>query len=134
MKAARLLKLLIRVSGAGALLLGLAFWAGYLRGWLPLHMFFGLGLVLSLWASALLAWRTAARRGLAGFALAWGLLVVWLGMMQSRLLVGSFHWIIALTHLLCGGVAIAVGVMLAGAAEAGSRRRSPALDRDPATP
>ncbi len=115
--AARTLKLLIRLTGGTAMLLGLAFWAGYLRGWLPLHLVAGLGLVLSLWGVAILAWRSGTRPGMATFVVFWGVAILWLGVSQSRLLPGSWHWIIALTHLLAGGVGIAAGATLAMSVE-----------------
>jgi hypothetical protein len=42
--AAHLLSILIRVCGAGALTLGLAFWLGYARSWTQLHIGFGIAL------------------------------------------------------------------------------------------
>ena len=68
-------------------------------------------------AAALLAWRVSHPRWLAAFALVWGAFLPWFGLTQGRLLVGPLHWIVALTHLLVGGVAIAVGIRLAGALE-----------------
>ncbi len=115
--AARVLKLLIRISGVGALALGLAIWAGYLFSWLPLHIVFGATLVLTLWVTAVLAYRVGARRGLAVVVFLWGLGVVVFGQMQGRILPGPMHWIIQLAHLLAGGIAIALGVVLASAIE-----------------
>ncbi len=46
---------------------------------------------------------------LAGGALLLGLLVIVVGMTQSSLLVGPFHWVIQVVHLLLGILAVGVG-------------------------
>jgi hypothetical protein len=112
---ARLLNILIRVCGAGALALGLAFWLGYARSLTQLHMGLGIGLVLSLWALAGITWRNAARGGLVAFATAWGLVTWILGVTQSQILPGSFHWIVEVAHLAMGVITIAIGDQLASA-------------------
>lgn len=129
--AARLLKLLIRVCGVAALLLGLAFWTGHLFSWLPVHTLLGVVLVLALWAMAALAFFAHAGRALAAFAAAWGLGVVMFGRMQVGLLPGDLHWIIALAHLVAGGIAMAFGAVLAGAIERSARRIGPRTSRTP---
>lgn len=65
--AAYLLNLVIRVLGASALALGLSFWLGYARSLTQLHMLLGIGLLLSLWAVAWIAWLSAGRGALAAF-------------------------------------------------------------------
>jgi hypothetical protein len=112
---ARVLNILIRVCGGAALALGFAFWLGYLRFLTQVHIGLGLGLVLSLWALAGIAWRKTARRRLAAFASAWGLVSWVLGVTQSQILPGSLHGIVEAAHLGAGVIAIAIGGQLASA-------------------
>jgi hypothetical protein len=120
---ARVLNILIRVCGGGALALGLAFWLGYAKSLIQLHMAFGIALVVFLWALAGLAWMNTARTGLVLFAAAWGLFSGVLGVRQSQILPGSFHWVVEVAHLAVGVMAIAVGGQLARAV--GHRRIAP---------
>ncbi len=115
--SSRYLKILIRLSGAGAMLLGLTIWSGHARSWLPVHMLLGIVLVLSVCATAALAFQSGTRRGFATFVLLWSLGIVVFGRLQALLLPGPHHWIVSLTHLLSGGIAIALGASLAGAVE-----------------
>jgi hypothetical protein len=112
---ARLLNILIRLCGTGALALGLALWLGYASSLTQLHIGFGIGLVASLWVLAGIAWRNTARGGLVAFAGAWGLVSWILGVTQLDILPGSFHWVVEVAHLATGGIAIAVGGQLASA-------------------
>src|SRR5262245_7252792 len=112
---ARLFNILIRVCGAGALVLGFAFWLGYARSLTQLHMLRGIGVVRALCGLAASAWRSSARGGLVAFAAAWGLLTWMLGVTQMRILPGSLHWIVQVVHLGVGMVAIALGNRLAKA-------------------
>ena len=50
---------------------------------------------------------------MAGGALLLGLLVIVVGMRQSSLLVGPFHWVIQVVHLLLGILAVGVGQIAA---------------------
>ena len=59
----------------------------------------------------------AARRmaeGLVALGIAWGLIVVALGMTQNQLLPGDFHWVIKVLHLLVGIAALGIAERLAG--------------------
>jgi len=113
---ARLLNILIRLCGAGALVLGLAFWLGYARSLTELHIGLGIGLVVLLWAMAGVAWKSAASRtGLIAFAAGWGLVAWTFGVTHGQILRGSFHWMIEVAHLVVGGLAIAIGGQLASA-------------------
>src|SRR5262245_31407674 len=122
MDVPRVLNTMIRFSGAGALLLGVGFWLGYAPGLAQLHIGLGIALVLSLWALAWIAWRRTARKGLVTFAALMGLASWVLGTTQNQILPGSLHWIVQLTHLAAGGLAIALGNPLA--AVAGTRSLS----------
>jgi hypothetical protein len=61
--------------------------------------------------------------GLVLFAAAWGLFSGVLGVRQSQILLGSFHWVVEVAHLAVGVMAIAVGGQLARAV--GHRRIAP---------
>lgn len=87
---------------------------------MPLHVWLGVALVLAMWATAALAFRASTRRGLAVVVLLWGLGIIVLGHLQDRFLPGASHWIISLTHLLAGGLGIAVGAALASAIQRSS--------------
>jgi hypothetical protein len=78
---------------------------------------------VALWTLAVLATLAQARTGLAALAVAWGLLVIILGITQQRLVAGSVHWTIQVLHLLVGLAAVAMAELLAR----GIRRRRPRL-------
>ena len=121
--SARVLNLMIRVCGGAALALGLAFWLGYAGSLTLLHIRFGIGIVLALWALAAIAWWKTTRHSLALFATAWGLATLAFGMTQIQLLPGPFHWIVKVAHLGVGVVAIALGAQLANAITLGRAPR-----------
>jgi hypothetical protein len=100
--AATGLRWLIRLLALGQLALGLSFWTATRLDLIPLHMAGGALLVLSLWVLALLAAWARAPLGLVALALAWGALVLWLGLNQSGILTGDWHWIVQVVHLLVG--------------------------------
>jgi hypothetical protein len=119
----RIASVVLRVCGGLALLLGILFWSGNAYHLIRLHML----LVLSLWIVGI--GQALARGGswpLAGAALLLGLLVLVVGMSQTRLLVGPFHWVIEVIHLLLGVLAIGVGQR---AAARGRRRSAPGQEQ-----
>lgn len=106
-------QLLIRGTGLLQILLGLLFWFGYARTLIPVHMLIGLVLVLSLWVLAVLAARSRVSLGFVALAIVWGVIVVLLGVTQTQLLPGAFHWVIQLVHLAVGLAAMGIGERLA---------------------
>jgi hypothetical protein len=115
LRLAHVLNIVIRVLAATALSLGVAFWLGYARSFTLLHMAIGTGLVLCLWVLAGILWRRGGRLGLATFATAWGLGTWLFGFTHGRLMPGSLHWIVALTHLATGVVAVVIAGQLVSA-------------------
>jgi hypothetical protein len=110
----RIASIVLRVCGALALILGLLFWSGNSLNLIPIHMLLGLLVVLSLWIVGIgQAFSSGGSWPLAGGALLLGLLVVVVGMRQSSLLVGPFHWVIQVVHLLLGILAVGVGQIAA---------------------
>jgi len=127
MDVARILNIMIRLCGTGALLLGVAFWLGFARGLTQLHMGLGIGLVISLWALAWIVWRSTKRNSLVAFAAIWGGVSWLLGIAQSQILPGSLHWVVQVTHLVVGGTTIAIGNLLVSAVQARGLARAPGL-------
>jgi thiamine transporter ThiT len=113
MNTIKALDYFIRIAGTAALVLGLAFWTGKLSGLINLHQALGAGVVLCLWALAILAYRKGVTLGLVAGVAVWGLLTVALGVSQTGLLVGEFHWLVQVIHLILGLGAIAMGAVMA---------------------
>ncbi|MDB4949863.1 MAG: hypothetical protein JWM27_2512 [Gemmatimonadetes bacterium] len=101
-RAAAVTRILVRAAGIVQIVLGLLLWLGYAKGLVSVHMLVGLVLVLGLWILAGLALRAGAGAGPMAVAVAWGIVVVALGLTQTRLLQGSLHWIVQAVHLLVG--------------------------------
>ena len=103
----------VRLTGVALIVLGLMFWAGRAHTLIPLHMLLGLVLVVALWILAGFAARAGASSGMVALAFLWGLVVLGLGMTQTRLLVGSAHWIVQVVHLFVGLAAMGMAEGLA---------------------
>jgi len=106
--------MMIRLLGLIMIVLGVLFWTGNALNFIGLHMLLGIVLVLLLWALAIIAARAGVSLGLVALGVAWGLIVVALGMTQSRLLPGDAHWVIKVLHLLVGIAALGIAERLAG--------------------
>jgi hypothetical protein len=116
--------IVLRVCGILALILGLLFWTGNTLNLIPVHMLLGLLVVLSLWIVGVAqAFAPGGSWPLAVAALLVGALVIAVGIRQSSLLVGPFHWVIQVIHLLLGGLAVGLGQIAA----ARYRKRSAAV-------
>jgi hypothetical protein len=111
--ATTVIRMLVRLLGLIMIVLGLLFWTGNALNLIGMHMLLGIMLVLLLWAQAILAARSGGRLGLVALAIAWGLIVVALGMTQNQLLPGDAHWVIKVLHLLVGMAAIGIAERLA---------------------
>ena len=110
----RIVSIVLRVCGALAVILGILFWSGNALNLIPIHMLLGLLVVLSLWIVGIgQAFSSGGSWPLAGGALLLGLLVIVVGMTQSSLLVGPFHWVIQVVHLLLGILAVGIGQIAA---------------------
>ena len=106
-------QMLVRASFVVQLVLGGLFWTGNALDLVPLHQTIGFLLVFGLWTLAGLAARAGVRPPLVALAAVWGLIVPILGLTQTRLLVGSAHWVIEVLHLLVGLGAIGQAESLA---------------------
>jgi hypothetical protein len=110
----RIASIVLRIGGALAVILGILFWSGNALNLVPIHMLLGLLVVLSLWIVGIgQAFSSGGSWPLAGGALLLGLLVLVVGMTQSSLMVGSFHWVIKVVHLLLGILAVGMGQIAA---------------------
>jgi hypothetical protein len=77
-------------------------------------MLLGLLVVFSLWIVGIgQALSSGGSWPLAIGALLLGLLVIVVGMTQSSLMVGPFHWVIQVVHLLLGILAVGIGQIAA---------------------
>ena len=112
--ATTIIQMLLRGLGLIMIVLGLLFWTGNALNFIGLHMLLGMLLVLFLWALAIMAARSGTSLGLVALGIAWGLIVVTLGMTQNQLLLGDAHWVIKVLHLLVGIVALGIAERLAG--------------------
>jgi hypothetical protein len=107
------LQWLIRLTGLIQIVLGVIFWLGYALNLISLHMLIGFVLVLALWVLALLAARSGVKMSFVVLAIVWGVITLALGMTQTQLLPGAFHWVIQVIHLVVGLAAMGLGDRLA---------------------
>jgi hypothetical protein len=105
-KTVAVLAMLGRLLGVIQILVGLAIWFGFAEKAVAFHVTVGSLFVLVLWIVALIALFVLDKRGLALFTLLWGGFVLWFGMAQTTLFVGTGHWVVRLAHLLVGMAAI----------------------------
>jgi hypothetical protein len=114
---ATILRWLIRLTGVVQIVLGLTFWTGNELQLIPVHMMVGLTLTIAFEVLAFVALFAGLRRE-ALIAIGWGVVVPVLGMKQASLLVGDFHWIVQVIHLLVGVGAIGQAERLASSIRA----------------
>jgi hypothetical protein len=108
----------VRLAGLFQVATGLLFWTGNAYALIPLHMLSGLTVVIGLWVLAVSSARAGVGLPLVGGGIAWGVLVIALGVLQGGLLRGDLHWIVQVAHLLVGLAAMALAHALAAMAHA----------------
>ena len=101
----------IRLCSLILIVLGALFWTGRALNLLSTHILVGTIFVLALWTLAYLGIGVNTR--LAGVVAFLGVVVLVLGMVQNRLLVGDVHWVIQVLHLLVGLAAVGFAESLA---------------------
>lgn len=110
----RITVMILRVTALLALILGILVWARIGTGLVLFHMLLGIIVTLSLWIlGAAIATRKNGNIPLGTLAVVLGLLMVALGLTQTTLFVGTFHWAVQVLHLLFGLLAIGLGEMIA---------------------
>src|SRR5690606_4873121 len=82
--------------------------------YLELHMLFGVLVTLALLASGIVALFTKSLRIWGVAAIAFAFVVPVFGVTQAQILVGDFHWLIRVAHLLVGAVAINITERICG--------------------
>ena len=112
--AIRIASAVLTMAGLLALISGILFWTGTAVNLIALHMLLGFLTVGALWVIGL--GQAFAQHGswiIAAGALIVGAVMIALGMMQSSLLAGEYHWIIQAIHLALGLLTIGLGHMAA---------------------
>jgi hypothetical protein len=108
----RIASIVLSLAGLLALILGLLFWVGVALNLLSMHMMLGLLAVGALWVIGVgQAFFKAGSWIVAACALVVGAATAVLGMMQASLMVGAFHWVIQVIHLVLGILTIGIGHM-----------------------
>lgn len=93
------------LAGIGAMILGLLHWFLHIS-FLEFHMLFGVLVTLALLTSGVVALFTRKLRVMGVIAIGFALIVPVFGVTQMQILVGDFHWLIRVAHLLVGAAAI----------------------------
>lgn len=88
------------------LVMGIALWMGRWTAMVDLHRTLGIAYVFAFWLIAALAIAKNNKRGAAGFAIMWGVLIMTVGFAQQTILPGEYHWITRVAHLIVGVAAI----------------------------
>jgi hypothetical protein len=94
-----------QLAGAGAITLGLLHWF-FRISFINIHMLFGVLVTLSLLIAGSIAVFTKGQRVLGAVAIVFALIVPVFGRTQMLILVGDFHWLIQVAHLLVGATAV----------------------------
>lgn len=99
MTASRALLILLRICAGIQVVLGVGFWTGHWYQLVNVHRTIGMVYVLTFWIIALLALRVPSLRGLAIGSIIWGVVIAGLGFSQQGILIGEYHWIVRVAHL-----------------------------------
>ena len=112
-RATTTIRWVLRLAALAQIALGVLFWTGHAAALTPVHMAVGTLFVFALWFLAVLAARGGGGWKAATMLTTGGLLVAWLGMAQRTLIPGPQHWIVRVTHLGVGVLALALAEWLA---------------------
>lgn len=119
----RIASAVLSLAGLIALVSGLLFWTGKALNLITMHMLMGFLAVGALWVISIAqAFAPGGSWILAATALVIGAATALLGTIQSSLMVGGFHWVIELIHLLLGILTIGIGHIAAARYRRGSSK------------
>ncbi len=108
--AIRIASIVLSLSGLFALILGLLFWAHLATHLIPLHMLLGFLVLGALWVVGIgQAFFRGGSWPIAAGAFIVGALMAALGISQTSLMPGAYHWTVQVVHLALGLAAIAIG-------------------------
>lgn len=106
----RIASIVLSFAGLLALILGLLFWTNSALTLIQMHMLLGLLAVSCLWVIGIgQAFFKGGSWLIAAGAVVVGAAMVTLGLTQSALMVGQFHWVIRIIHLVLGLLVIGMG-------------------------
>jgi len=104
----------VTLSGILALLSGLVIWFGIAPSMVSMHMLLGFLTVAGLWTIGIAQARLAGGSLiLAALAVIVGALTIYIGMNQTVILPGQYHWLIQAGHVILGILCIGVAHMAA---------------------
>jgi hypothetical protein len=110
MMVIRIASFVLSLAGLLALILGILVWTGTDVNFIQMHMWLGLLAVAALWVIGIgQAFSTGGSWVIAACAVGVGGTLIFIGMTQTSLMVGAFHWVIQLLHLVLGLLVIGIG-------------------------
>jgi hypothetical protein len=108
----RIASVVLSFAGLLALILGLLIWTNGALNLIQMHMLLGLLAVATLWV---IAFGQVFSKGgswlIAACALVIGAAMIIIGLTQSALILGAFHWVVQTLHLVLGLLVIGIGHM-----------------------
>lgn len=126
----RTASVVLSFAGLLAVILGLLIWTNRALNLVQMHMALGFLAVGALWIIGIgQAFSADGSWVLAVCALGVGAVMVVVGMTQSTLMLGPFHWVIQLLHLVLGLLVIGIGHIGAGRYRKGASATKPTDDR-----
>jgi hypothetical protein len=106
----RIASVVLSFAGLLALILGLLFWTNNALNLIQMHMLLGLLAVGALWVIGIgQAFSKGGSWLLGACALVVGAAMIFIGLNQSALMLGAFHWAIQVLHLVLGLLVIGIG-------------------------
>ena len=102
-----------QLAGVGAITLGLLNWFFHIS-FIEIHMLFGVFVTLALLISGIVAIFTTRLRVLGVIAIVLACIVPVFGRTQILILVGDFHWLIQVAHLVVGATAVILTERICG--------------------
>lgn len=112
MVAVRILSWIARLSGLGAVVLGLLFWFAQID-WISVHEVFGLLVTLSLLALSVMMISVRGGRILGILGIIYAIIVPMIGEMQVGWYISGATWLVPTIHLLIGLGAIGLAQVMA---------------------